>query len=174
MFDSRYQVIGKLGYGAFSTVWLARDLKFVMTVWLIVNPFNDVPPSQHCHVALKVFIRSQAMRSLVGRELDTYKHIADVSSTSSHPGRESVRTLLDSFKVEGPDGEHQCLVHPPLWESVKGLLGCNPDGRLPPSVVAIVLQRLFQALDFLHNECHLIHTGEHCGTCRVKIRRLCR
>jgi hypothetical protein len=25
--DSRYQVVGKLGYGAYSTVWLARDLK---------------------------------------------------------------------------------------------------------------------------------------------------
>lgn len=27
VFASRYQVVGKLGYGAFSTVWLARDLK---------------------------------------------------------------------------------------------------------------------------------------------------
>jgi hypothetical protein len=26
VFVSRYQVVGKLGYGAFSTVWLARDL----------------------------------------------------------------------------------------------------------------------------------------------------
>lgn len=27
VFASRYQVVGKLGYGAYSTVWLARDLK---------------------------------------------------------------------------------------------------------------------------------------------------
>lgn len=27
VFTSRYQVVGKLGYGAFSTVWLARDLR---------------------------------------------------------------------------------------------------------------------------------------------------
>ena len=27
--DSRYQVVGKLGYGAYSTVWVARDLKWV-------------------------------------------------------------------------------------------------------------------------------------------------
>jgi hypothetical protein len=26
VFVSRYHVVGKLGYGAFSTVWLARDL----------------------------------------------------------------------------------------------------------------------------------------------------
>jgi serine/threonine protein kinase len=30
VFVSRYQVVGKLGYGVFSTVWLARDLKYRM------------------------------------------------------------------------------------------------------------------------------------------------
>jgi serine/threonine-protein kinase SRPK3 len=28
VFDERYQVIGKLGYGSSSTVWLCRDLKY--------------------------------------------------------------------------------------------------------------------------------------------------
>ena len=28
VFASRYQVVGKLGFGATSTVWLARDLKY--------------------------------------------------------------------------------------------------------------------------------------------------
>lgn len=30
VFATRYQVVGKLGYGAFSTVWLARDLAYVL------------------------------------------------------------------------------------------------------------------------------------------------
>ena len=29
IFQSRYQVIGKLGYGGYSTVWLCRDLQLV-------------------------------------------------------------------------------------------------------------------------------------------------
>ena len=29
VFASRYQVVGKLGFGSCSTVWLARDLKYV-------------------------------------------------------------------------------------------------------------------------------------------------
>jgi len=29
IFDSEYQVLGKLGYGAYSTVWLCRDLLYV-------------------------------------------------------------------------------------------------------------------------------------------------
>lgn len=27
VFHSKYQVVGKLGYGGYSTVWLCRDLK---------------------------------------------------------------------------------------------------------------------------------------------------
>ncbi|KIJ32327.1 hypothetical protein M422DRAFT_113474, partial [Sphaerobolus stellatus SS14] len=26
VFNSRYKVVGKLGYGAYSTIWLSRDL----------------------------------------------------------------------------------------------------------------------------------------------------
>ncbi|KAK4102677.1 kinase-like protein [Parathielavia hyrcaniae] len=140
VFVSRYQVVGKLGYGAYSTVWLVRDL------------------AQHRHVALKVFIRSQVMGRAADHELNTYQHITHVSTSSSHPGRKAVRSLLDSFRVSGPDGEHHCLVHPPLWDSVKGFLGRNPVRRLPPVVLRVVLQQLLMALDFLHSECHLIHT----------------
>lgn len=28
--DSRYRVIGKLGYGAYSTVWLCRNVKYLL------------------------------------------------------------------------------------------------------------------------------------------------
>ena len=30
VFNKRYQVVGKLGYGAYSTVWLCRDLEYVL------------------------------------------------------------------------------------------------------------------------------------------------
>jgi len=29
IFNSKYQVLGKLGYGAYSTVWFCRDLSYV-------------------------------------------------------------------------------------------------------------------------------------------------
>ncbi|KAK4122939.1 serine threonine protein kinase, CMGC group [Parathielavia appendiculata] len=129
VFVSRYQVVGKFGCGAYSTVWLAKDLM------------------QYRHVALKVFIRSQAVGRATDHELNTYQHITRVSSSSSHPGREAVRSLLVSFNVSGLDGEHHCLVHPPLWDSVEGILRRNPIGRLPLPVLRIVLQQLLTALD---------------------------
>ncbi|KAK7433358.1 hypothetical protein QQZ08_000298 [Neonectria magnoliae] len=134
----RYQIVGKLGFGASSTVWLARDL------------------DGRRHVALKLFVHSKSMGEQLDNELTMYKRIS--ASWAKHPGRGAVRELLDSFDVTGPDGSHRCLVHPPLWESVLTFLHRNPVGRLPAPVLAFVLRRLFLALDFLHTECQIIHT----------------
>ncbi|KAH7049463.1 kinase-like domain-containing protein [Macrophomina phaseolina] len=138
IFRDRYQVVGKLGFGATSTVWLARDLR-------------------ECrHVTLKLFIHSKSMGSELDNELHVYKRIE--SASKHHPGRSAVRSLLDSFTVDGPEGRHRCLVHPPLWESVLEFRYRNPVRRLPEPVIAFVLKRLFQALDLLHRECHVAHT----------------
>ncbi|KAF4979431.1 hypothetical protein FZEAL_4374 [Fusarium zealandicum] len=51
----RYQVVGKLGFGASSTVWLARDLR------------------NRQHVALKLFINSVSMGAQLDNELNMYK-----------------------------------------------------------------------------------------------------
>lgn len=90
-------------------------------------------------------------------EINTYRRIN--AAPKSHPGRSAVRSLLDSFDVAGPDGSHRCLVHHPLWESVQTFLYRNPIWRLPVPVLAFVLKQLFLALDFLHTECNIIHTG---------------
>lgn len=139
LFASRYQVVGKLGFGATSTVWLARDL------------------SGRRHVALKIFVRTASLGSELSRELDAYRRLDQ--GPSSHLGRRAVRTLLDSFTISGPDGVHQCLVHPPLWDNVKTFLARNPIGRLPVPVLGIVMQQLFYALDYAR-QCRVIHTGK--------------
>lgn len=112
--------------------------------------------SQCRHVALKLFLRSESMGSELDNELNVYKRIE--SAPKDHPGRSAVRSLLDSFDVDGPKARHRCLVHPPLWERVLDIRHRNPVRRLPEPVVAFVLKRLFQALDLLHKECHVVHT----------------
>ncbi|KAK8112337.1 kinase-like protein [Apiospora kogelbergensis] len=128
----RYQIVGKLGFGATSTVCGRR------------------------HVALKLFVNSESMGKQLEHELSMYRRIS--TSAAKHPGREAVRNLLDSFNVSGPDGFHRCLVHPPLWESTQTFLHRNPVRRLPSPVLAFILRRLFLALEFLHVECQMIHT----------------
>lgn len=108
------------------------------------------------HVALKLFIDSESIGTEQDNELQVYKRIENASK--NHSGRSAVRSLLDSFDVDGPNGRHRCLVHLPLWESILDVRHRNPVRRLPEPVMAFVLKRLFQALDFLHTECHVAHT----------------
>jgi serine/threonine protein kinase len=81
-----------------------------------------------------------------------------MNSSADHPGHIAIRSLLDSFYIDGPNGKHQCLVHLPLWGSLYDLRHLNSDKKLPEIVVAIMLKRMFQALDLLHNKCYVAHT----------------
>ncbi|KAL4787454.1 kinase-like domain-containing protein [Aspergillus varians] len=135
--QDRYQVVGKLGFGVTSTVWLARDM------------------DRRSFVTLKIFINAASMGQEIDNELKIYQRIG---RASAHPGRRAIRSLENSFNIDGPEDKHQCLVHPPLFESVWDFLHRNPIQRLPKPVLAFTLYRLFTALDYLHSECQIIHT----------------
>ncbi|KFY85191.1 hypothetical protein V500_08643 [Pseudogymnoascus sp. VKM F-4518 (FW-2643)] len=134
----RYQVVGKLGFGTTSTAWLARDM------------------NARKYVMLKISIQASSMGQQAEHELKMYRRMEQ--APKGHPGRDAVRTLLDTFYIDGPGDKHQCLVHPPLFESILEFLRRNPVERLPSAVIAFVLLRLFMALDYLHTECQIIHT----------------
>lgn len=108
------------------------------------------------HVALKLYIRDSSLGDQLNTELDVYNRIA--KCRADHPGRQAVRTVLDQFTLDGPDGQHWCLVHSPLWDSVLGLRYRNPVQKLPPILVVHVLIRLLEALALLHEDCQVAHT----------------
>ncbi|EEP75786.1 predicted protein [Uncinocarpus reesii 1704] len=78
----RYQIVGKLGYGGSSTVWLSRDL------------------ADSKHVVLKLCTNSTKQN----REIEVYKHLETVRI--DEPGKYIYRKLYESFEVEGPHGTH--------------------------------------------------------------------
>ncbi|KAL8980327.1 MAG: hypothetical protein Q9205_004552, partial [Flavoplaca limonia] len=98
----KYQVLDKLGYGLESTVWLANELR--------QRP-----------VVLKVFTNDLQNRA----EIDVHNHLMKVQS--KHPGRDHIRIALDAFSMQGPNGEHHCLVYEPMLESAQDLLRRNPS-----------------------------------------------
>ncbi|KAK3649216.1 hypothetical protein LTR56_007056 [Elasticomyces elasticus] len=137
-FNNRYHVIGKLGYGAASTVWLCRDN----------HSAQDTPQ----YVALKVYVNS--LRTY--RELPIYDHIN--SLRCEHKGRTRVRALLDSFEIEGPHGTHTCLVHEACGVTLYELQKLLPDQGYPPDLLRELLRPVLYGLDFLHSEAKIIHT----------------
>ncbi len=83
-----------------------------------------------------------------------------LSTNPSHPGFPFVRSIRDNFEVTGPDGTHLCLVYEPMRESLWVFQKRFRDGKLPPAVLKIYVKVLLLGLNYLHSECHIIHTGE--------------
>jgi len=59
---------------------------------------------------------------------------------------------MDSFEVASTQGSHLCLVHEAMGRFVFDSRG------LPIPLVKVVAKQLLLALDFLHSECHVVHT----------------
>ncbi|KAL8699653.1 MAG: hypothetical protein Q9201_005882 [Fulgogasparrea decipioides] len=94
--------------------------------------------------------------SAANDELEMSQHIAKLQS--KHEGRSYVRLIQESFTIPGPCGEHLGMVFEPLREPL-WLLGRHLGSvGLPPTILKVFLKLVLQGLDFLHSECHIIHT----------------
>ncbi|PYH83740.1 kinase-like protein [Aspergillus uvarum CBS 121591] len=142
--NTRYQVVGKLGYGSYSTVWLCRD-----------KSIDLARHSENKYVAIKVLTNNLSQRALSG-ELGIYEHLSRLNS--SHIGSAYVRGLYDTFSIPGPDGTHQCLVHPPMHLSLNELRMLSRARRLSEPLLKQTLFCILQGLDFLHREAGVVHT----------------
>ncbi|KAJ5799909.1 uncharacterized protein N7518_001977 [Penicillium psychrosexuale] len=132
----KYQIIGKLGFGVTSTVWLAHDLE------------------GHRYVTLKLYTRDESNKE----EFEIYKHLNN--GNISHPGYSHVRTALDRFTIPHLGNRHHCLVQKPMWESFEDLLYRNPSHRFTEDLLRAGLKQVFLVLDYLHTECKLVHTAD--------------
>lgn len=90
-------------------------------------------------------------------EIAIYNHISQ--GNKSILGYRYVRTALDSFELVNRGGKHPCLVHEPLWDSIRTLLERRGRDRLTEDLLRVNLERLILALDYLHTDRKLIHTG---------------
>lgn len=68
--------------------------------------------------------------------------------------------LEDSFNLQGPHGYHDVFVLPPLGISVRALQDLMPGEVFDRVFVVAALQQAIPALDFLHNDANLTHTGK--------------
>ncbi|XP_020606027.1 SRSF protein kinase 1-like isoform X2 [Orbicella faveolata] len=102
LFNNRYSIIRKLGWGHFSTVWLAWDLK------------------DRRFVALKIVKSASHYTETAIDEMKLLRtvHTAD----ANHTGYKHVVQLTDDFKIVGINGSHICMVFEVLGHNLLKLI----------------------------------------------------
>ncbi|XP_046895221.1 SRSF protein kinase 3 [Hypomesus transpacificus] len=138
LFNGRYHVVRKLGWGHFSTVWLCWDLQ------------------RKRFVALKVVKSAQHYTETALDEIKLLKCVRDSDPTD--PNREIMVQLIDDFKISGINGVHVCMVLEVLGHQLlKWIIKSNYMG-LPLVCVKSIIRQVLQGLDYLHTKCKIIHT----------------
>ncbi|KAM4610019.1 SRSF protein kinase 3 [Polymixia lowei] len=138
LFNGRYHVVRKLGWGHFSTVWLCWDLQ------------------RKRFVALKVVKSAQHYTETALDEIKLLRCVRD--SDPSDPHRETIVQLIDDFKISGVNGVHVCMVLEVLGHQLlKWIIKSNYMG-LPLVCVKNIIRQVLQGLDYLHTKCKIIHT----------------
>ncbi|KAL9597210.1 MAG: hypothetical protein Q9219_005297 [cf. Caloplaca sp. 3 TL-2023] len=99
--DGRYRVLHKLGFGGFSTAWLARD-----------NHLRRL-------VSLKVVTADASYQQ---KELQMSQYLDE--NAKGNPYRENILTILDTFTIQGPNGRHVCYVSQLGGPSIARLYDC--------------------------------------------------
>ncbi|XP_065603523.1 SRSF protein kinase 1 [Cyrtonyx montezumae] len=138
LFNGRYHVIRKLGWGHFSTVWLAWDIQGKR------------------FVAMKVVKSAEHYTETALDEIKLLKSVRN--SDPNDPSKERVVQLLDDFKISGVNGSHICMVFEVLGHHLlKWIIKSNYQG-LPLPCVKKIIKQVLQGLDYLHTKCRIIHT----------------
>ncbi|KRG06738.1 SRSF protein kinase 3 isoform X6 [Drosophila mojavensis] len=138
IFDNRFRVVRKLGWGHFSTVWLCRDLK------------------DEKYVALKVVKSAPHYIETAADEIRLLEAIRDADPLDVK--RERIVRLLNHFTVRGVNGVHTCLVFEALGCSLYKLIVKNNYQGLAIAQVRNIIKQVLEGLDYLHSKCSIIHT----------------
>nr|GMD69513.1 serine/threonine-protein kinase SRPK [Ipomoea batatas] len=132
----RYIVQSKLGWGHFSTVWLAWDTQ------------------KSKYVALKVQKSAQHYTEAAMDEITILKQIAEGDSDD----QKCVVKLLDNFKHSGPNGQHVCMVFEYLGDNLLTLIKYSDYRGIPLHKVKEICVHILVGLDYLHRQLSIIHT----------------
>ncbi len=97
-----------------------------------------------------------------------------MAANPSHPGRNHVVSFLDSFnhtpsaqalaafesnqRSSATPDPHICIVFEPLGENLLALIERHKVTGVPPVVVKVIAKQLLLGLQYLHDECELVHT----------------
>ncbi|KZV67786.1 kinase-like protein [Peniophora sp. CONT] len=154
--DTRYTVVRKLGWGHFSTVWLAKDSKLNRHVALKI--VKSAPRYTETALDEIKLLQRLITSSTPPVHPTTENPHPPASPAQTHPGRSHVISFLDHFRHKGPNGTHVCMVFEVLGENLLGLIKRHQRKGVPPHLVKQIAKQVLLGLDYMHRCCGVIHT----------------
>ncbi|OBZ85449.1 Protein kinase dsk1 [Choanephora cucurbitarum] len=136
--NNRYIVVRKLGWGHFSTVWLALDTQ------------------TDCHVALKIVKSADRYTESALEEIKLLEGVKNTNPKSK--GYQYIAQMLSHFWHHGPNGKHACMTFEVLGESLLSLMKRYDYNGIPQHIVKRIAKQMLEGLDYLHRECGIVHT----------------
>ena len=136
VFRGTYEILCKLGWGHFSTVWLAQDRLHMR------------------FVAVKI-VKSAPHYSEAA--MDEIELLTAVNANDPRQ-RMPIVHLLDHFHHHGPHGTHVCMVFEALGVNLYDILKERAYAGLPLQTVRLVTRQILAGLVHLHSRCRIIHT----------------
>ena len=156
----RYIIMQKLGYGHFSTAWLALDTKFGNYVAIKIQKsaqqyidaaYDEVEILQELG---KHNFDKEWIESLREYYKDDKDKLADIETAENS----KVVQLLNSFIYHGQNGRHFCMVFEIVGVTLLELIKRYNYKGIPLPYIRIITKQILIGLDFLHRMCHIIHT----------------
>ena len=136
--DGRYEILHKLGWGGYSTTWLARDLR------------------EHRYVAIKIAVakrRDTTSERVIRSQL--------TRAAGGHPGGKYIQHLIDTFTERGPNGVHECFVSIPGGCNVTlSKIVAEPLWMFPVEVARAIAAQMIFGVAFLHSQ-GIAHGGTY-------------
>ena len=150
----------KLGYGHFSTAWLALDTKYGNYVAIKIQKaaqqyidaaYDEVEILQEL---AKHNFDKEWIKSLKEYYKDDKEKLNDIETTENS----KVVQLLNSFIYHGQNGRHFCMVFEIVGVTLLELIKRYNYKGIPLPYIRIITKQILIGLDFLHRMCHIIHT----------------
>jgi serine/threonine protein kinase len=138
----QYQIVHKLGFGSYSTVWLAWDERTSKYVAIkIAAPADD------------------SQESII---------LGLLQLANGHPLQALFPPILDEFFVTGPNGKHRCFVTLPARSSLYHAQYASDSGLFELSVARAIAAQVILAVCALHSQ-GIVHLDLHPGNILLRL-----
>jgi serine/threonine-protein kinase SRPK3 len=161
LFNNRYLVVQKLGWGHFSTVWLCKDMTHGTYVAMKVQksaPNYTEAALDEIELLLKI---SSNYKSPIWVDSVKKYHPGEnreINENGVTTGHTYVVQLLNTFSHSGPNGTHICLVFEVLGVNLLEIIKFYQYKGIPMNLCRRISKQVLIGLDYLHRICGIIHT----------------